>query len=204
MNNPHPHFEMNTLDEKKKKNMKVRVIVGVILALTGFPSVFLGGWPFFVFISFFLGFAIFEAINAPRKKYHWVVWAFTYFITVSYVYWGLVKSNIQAYLASPETYAFSLENHFVEPGISWYAIIASLGVYFLIGLFHKDFTIHDVAYLFAMSIFVGMGFQCMLFLRYHPIAIAGGYADDNLFRFMTSSFLFLYVVVATFGNDMMA
>ena len=200
MSNPH----INQLDEKKKKSMKSRVIVGIILAVTGIPAVFLGGWPFFVFISFFLGFAIFEAINTPRKKYHWVVWVFTYFITVSYVYWGMVKSNIQAYLASPETYAFSLENHFTEPGISWYAIISSLGVYFLIGLFHKDFTIQDVAFLFVMSIFVGMGFQCMLFLRFHPLAMFGAGAGDNFFRFFSSSFLFLYVVIATFGNDTMA
>lgn len=205
MSDAHPHFEMNKLDEKKKKSMKSRVIVGVILAVTGFPSIFLGGWFFFVFISFFLGFAVFEAINAPRKKYHWVVWAFTFFITVSYVYWGMVKSNIQAYLASPDTYMFSIENHFVEPGISWYAIIASLGVYFLFGLIFKDFTIQDVTYLFAMSIFVGMGFQCILFLRYHPIAMAGIMAnDDYLFRFLTSAFLFIYVVLATFGNDTMA
>ena len=180
MSDAHPHFEMNKLDEKKKKSMKSRVIVGVILAVTGFPSIFLGGWFFFVFISFFLGFAVFEAINAPRKKYHWIVWAFTYFITVSYVYWGMVKSNIQAYLASPDTYMFSIENHFVEPGISWYAIIASLGVYFLFGLIFKDFTIQDVTYLFAMSIFVGMGFQCILFLRYHPIAMVGIMANDDL------------------------
>ena len=204
MSSSHRPFEVNQLDEKKKKSMKSRVIVGVILAVTGLPAVFLGGWFFFVFISFFLGFAIFEAINTPRKKYHWTVWAFTYVITVSYVYWGLIKSNIQAYLASPETYAFSLENHFVEPGISWYAIIASLGVYFLIGLFHKDFTIHDITFLFAMSIFVGMGFQCMLFMRFHPLALANYADNDYVYRFVISAFLFLYVVIATFGNDTMA
>lgn len=196
---------INTLDEKKKKSMVSRVIVGVILAVTGFPAVFLGGWFFFVFISFFLGFAIYEAINAPRKKYHWFVWVFTYIITISYVYWGMVKSNIQAYNASPSNYTFSLENHFTEPGISWYAIVASIGVYFLIGIFHKDFNIHDLAYLTVMSIFVGMGFQCILFLRFHPIAVASAAeAGDNLFRLVTSSFLFLYVVLATFGNDTMA
>lgn len=203
-NESHPHFEVNHLDEKKKKSMKSRIIVGVILAFTGFPSLFLGGWLYFVFISFFMVFAVYEILNAPQKKYHWGVWVFTFFITIAYVYWGLVKSNIQAYLASPSTYSFALENHFIEPGISWYAIIGALGAYFLFGLLFKDFTIHDITYLFAMSIFVGMGFQCMFFLRYHPLAITVFANDDYLFRFMTSAFLFVYVVIATFGNDTMA
>ncbi len=196
--------KVNTLDENKKRSMKNRILVGVILACTGLPAVFFGGWPFFIFISIFLGFAIYEFTAAPRKKYGWYVWVFTYLITISYVYWAFVKSNIQSYNDNPAAYTFSLESHFMEPGISWYAIIASLGVYFIFGLIHKDFDIRDVTYLFAMSILVGLGFQCMMFLRYHPVAIHLEGVNDHLFMWVSSALLFIYVLAATFGNDMMA
>ena len=207
MNKP-PHLEVNTLDEGKKKSMKSRVIVGIILALTGLPSLFLGWWVFFVFISIFLCVAIYEIITVRRKKYHWVVWVFTYIITISYVYWAFVRANLSGYLANPETFQFSLETYFMEPGISWVATFLALGGYFVIGLFHKDFDIVDIIFLWAMSLLVGLGFQCMMFLRYHTIAYATSkgydFATDGLFRFLTSSFLFLFVLIATFGNDIMA
>ncbi len=196
--------KVNQLDEKKKKSMKSRIIVGLILALVGFPCMIVGSWFYLAFITFFFIFAIYEFVHASQKKYHWFVWVFTFFICISYYLWAFVKSNLSAYLADPASFQFSLEEHFVEPGISWVAMISALGVYFIIGLFHKDFDIFDIAYLFAMSVLVSVGFQCMLFLRYHPLAVAGAPVNDNLFRWVTSSFLFFFVLCGTFGNDIMA
>ena len=204
---PHHHFEVNSLDEGKKKSMKSRIIVGIILALVGFPAMFFGGWVFFVFISFFLGFAIYEFIHAKQKKYPWYVWVFTYILTISYVYWAFLKSNWIAHRAAEEAglqYVFSLESHFDEPVISWYTVIGSLGVYLVFSIANKDFDVSDVFYLFAMSILIGLGFQCLLFLRYHPFATAPGLVDDRFFQWMSSSFLFIFVLMATFGNDIMA
>ena len=200
----HHHIEVNALDEKKKKSMKSRIIVGLILAITGLPAMFFGGWFFFAFITFFLVFAIYEFLTAPRKKYPWYVWVFTYILAISYVYWAFVKSNLVAYRADPASYVFSLETHFDEPAISWYAVIGSLGVYLAFSICHEDFTVFDVFYLFSMSILVGLGFQCLMFLRYHTLQAMPALVDDRLFQWMTSSFLFLFVLIATFGNDIMA
>ena len=201
---PMPHIEINELDEKKKKSMISRIIVGVVLALTGIPSVIFGGWVFFVFISFFFGFAIYEFIRVTNKKYKWYVWVFTYIITISYVYWAFVKSNINAYNESPSTYVFSLENHFQEPGISWYAMALALGVYFVFSLADPNFDIRDVVFLFAMSFLVGLGFQCILFCRYHPVAMQPGLVGDHFFDWVSSAYLFFFVLIGAFGNDMMA
>ena len=195
---------VNQLDDKKKKSMKSRIIVGVILAVTGLPATFFGGWVYFAFISFFLAFAIYELIHAPRKKYPWFVWVFTYILTLSYVYWAFVKSNIAAYKLDPENYVFSLETHFDEPSVSWYTVIGSLGAYFIFSLIDKDFDLFDVFYLFAMSFLVGIGFQCIMFLRYHPLQSTPWLADDNMFKFLGSTALFFFVLIATFGNDIMA
>ncbi len=195
-------FEPIKLDEGKKKSLKSRVIFGALIAAIGIPAMLFGGWFFFGVIMFFFLFAIYEFIHLPGKKYNWVVWAFTYLITISYVVWVYVKANVQAYNTDPSNFVFTLESKFVEPGLSWYAIISALGFYCTVALFSKTFNFHDVIYLFTMSILVGFGFQSMLFMRYHPFA---GVTDpDNFFRWVSSCFLFLFVVVAAFGNDMMA
>lgn len=200
---PHHHgIEVLPFDEKKKKSLVSRVIVAIVLAVTGLPSLAFGGWVFFAFISFFLLVAIYEFIHARGKKYNWFVWVFTYFITLSYVYWAFAKSNLSA--SQEPGYVFSLEAGFREPMISWYAIIGSLGVYFALSIFDENFDLFDVVYLFAMGILVGLGFQCLLFLRYYPLAIAGFNQDDFFFRFFSSTYLFLFVMISAFGNDIMA
>ena len=190
------------LDEKKKKSLKSRIFFGALLAVVGIPAMMFGGWFFFAVIMVFLLFAIYEFLKLPGKKYHWVIWAFTYVITISYVLWVYLKANVQAYQADPEHFILLLESKFVEPGLSWYAIIVSLGFYLAVALFSKTFNFHDVIYLFTMSILVGFGFQAILFLRYHPFA--GVVDPDNFFRWVSSTFLFAFVVIATFGNDTMA
>ncbi len=201
-NNLQEEFEPIKLDEKKKKSLRSRVIFGILIAAIGLPALFVGSWFFFGVVFFFFIFAIYEFIHLPGKKYHWIIWVFTYILTISYVVWVYFKANMQAYNADPEHFTLVLESEFVEPGLSWYAIIVSLGFYCTVALFSKTFNFHDVIYLFTMSILVGFGFQSILFIRYHPFA---GIANpDNFFRFMSSSFLLLFVVLATFGNDMMA
>ena len=194
------------LDEKKKKSMVTRIIVSFVLAAVGLPALFFGGWLYFAFITFFFVVAIHEFIRATGKKYPWYVYVITYVFTISFCYWTFIKNNLVAYRADPSGYAFSLEFGFSEPGVSWYAIILLLGIYFVIGIFNREFKIDDISYLFMMSILVGLGFQCFLFLRYCPFsANLGGPANpDNVFRWVSSAMLFLFVTVATFGNDIMA
>lgn len=213
MNNEEPQLQprrhhVNELDEGKKKSMKSRIIVGVILAVVAIPAVFLGGWFYFALISFFFFFATYEFIHAPRKKYPWYIWVVTYIVTTSYLYWAFAKSNISAYKADPQNFVFSLEDHFDEPSVSWYTLIGSLGIYFIVSILNKDFDFFDVCYLFAMSFLVGLGFQCLLFMRYHPIQQGlihyGDFANGNGYRFLASSTLLFFVVICAFGNDIMA
>lgn len=190
------------LDEKKKKSLASRIFFGALIAIVGIPALMFGGWFFFGLIMAFFLFAIYEFIHLPGKKYHWVIWAFTYIITISYVLWVYVKANVQAYQANPEGFVLVLESEFVEPGLSWYAIILSLGFYITAALVSKTFNFQDAIFLFTMSILVGFGFQSILFLRYHPFY---GVTDpDNFFRWVSSAFLLAFVIVATFGNDTMA
>ncbi len=213
MSNEHTHGPaINTLDEKKKKSMTNRIVVGVILAVTCIPALVVGSWFWFAVVSVFFLFAVYEILSCRGKKYHWFIWGFTFLITIVYMYWFLVKNNISEYLflkdaGIPEQWSWELERWYAEPALSIYAAISALGVYFVISLVDKDFDFFDVLYFFAMTILVGLGFQCMLFLRYHPFNVSYGVPGANppdLFKYWHSAILFIFVVIATFGNDTMA
>lgn len=211
MENEHAGI-VNALDEKKKKSMRNRILVGVILAATCIPALIVGSWFWFAIITFFYVFAVYEIMHIRGKKYHWTVWVFTYFITGIYLYWFLVKNNLTEYLNLKEAgrlleWSFQLEQWYNEPALSIYAAISSLGIYIFMSLINKDFDFDDVCLFFTMTILVGMGFQCMLYLRFHPFYVSYGLPGieiPNVFRFWHSAVLFIFVIIATFGSDTMA
>ena len=213
MEKHHKPIELNALDAKKKKSMTSRILVGVVLAAVALPALFVGSWFWFALMSFFLGFATYEIIHARNKKYHWFIWAFTYFIVIVYVYWFLFKSNMTEYIKLKDIgqagkWTFELERWYDEPVLSIYAALSAMGVYFVVALIDKDFDFFDVCYFFLMTILVGMGFQCMMYLRFHPFNVFYGSAFDQspdaLFRFWSSTVLLIFVVLCAFGNDTMA
>ena len=204
-------IEMNQLDQKKKSSLTSRILVGVALAVIAIPALVVGSWYWFAMISAFFGFAVYEIVHAKGKPYPWYVWVATYIFCIIYMYWFLVKDNLSQYLALNDiglgsTWQFQLEGNYSEPSLSIYAIITSLGVYLLFSLINKDFDFGDVCYFMVMTIMVSFGFQCLLFLRYHPFVEWAGLTDTSapIFRFWQSAIIIIFVVIGAFGNDMSA
>ena len=200
---------VNQLDEKKKASMTSRIIVGAVLAVTCIPALVVGSWFWFAIISFFFLVAVYEICRAKQKKYPWYVWAITYVVCIIYMYWFLVKDNVSNYLAAQSAgtaWSFTLEQGYSEPNLSIYAIIVALGVYLFVSLINKDFDFLDVCYFVTMTILVSYGFQCLLFLRYHPFVSWNGLTDTTAptFRFFQSAIVVIFIVIAAFGNDTMA
>lgn len=214
---PNHRIEVNKLDEKKKKSLANRLIVAAILMVVAIPCVIIGGWAWFAFITFFLGIAVYEIMKAPQKKYRWYIWIATYLFVSLYVYWFLVKFNVQSYIVHlrkiadglESTWSFQLEGNFQYLAVSTYTLAAAFASYALCAVLHDEFTWHDVAYFFTMTFVVGMGFQALLFTRYYPYAITpawAGIADTSspTFRYWGSITFFIYVVATTFLNDTFA
>lgn len=211
-------FQINKPGEGYKASLRSRVIVAILLIVILAPAIFVGSWYFFGIMAIFLAVAIFEICKAPGKKYGWWVWAFTYLVTFLYVYWFVLKANIGAYLEDPEHYVFSLEEYFGGLSISIIGIAVTLGGYFTIALFDKNFDFGDVAYFFLMTFMVGIGFQSLFFLRYYPFYLAGknptylwyeglggrALTDNTNFRFLLSSALFFLMASGTIFNDTFA
>ena len=203
---------INHLDEKKKKSMMSRILVAVVLGVTCIPALIVGSWFWFAIITFFLVFAVYEILHCRGKKFPWYVWAFTYFIVMVYVYWFLVKNNLSEYLALKSAgkagdWTWELERWYAEPTLSIYAIITAMGVYLLFSLINKDFDFGDVCYFLFMTIMVGFGFQCLLYVRYHPFYVWYGTPGQNptaVFKYWHSLIPMTFVILTAFGNDVMA
>lgn len=206
-------FVPNELSEQTKASLKSRIIVAIILILFLTPCIFLGSWTFFVALAVFLALAIYEILKAPKKKYRWWVWVFTYLITFGYVYWFVIKANFAAYLRDGSSFVFSLEKYYYSLNISTTAVAASLFVYLIIAILDKDFDFSDVAYLFTTTLLIGLGFQSFFFLRYYPFFafehFLGGangwqFVDYPNFKYAWSCALLLFVILSATSNDTMA
>lgn len=209
-----PHIEVNKLDEKKKKSMLNRILVGLGLIVVAVPASVLGGWLWFAFITFFLAWAVYEILKAPQKKYRWYIWVATYAIVFSYVYWFLIKFNGIAYAEYKDrlqidptaTFTFQLESYFRYLDISVYGMAVAFAVYCLGAILHEDFVWSDVLYFFTMTFFLGLGFQALLFIRYYPFSLPWEGIDKTAgaFRFGGSVVFLFYVVLTTYLNDIFA
>ena len=214
-----PHIEVNQIDEKKKSSMANRIIVAAIMLAIFVPAIVLGGWFYFAAIMVFLIGAIYEVIHTSRKKYPWYVYAFTYGVVLSYVYWVFIKDNVSSYILAKElgrldSWSISLEYHFDTLYVSVFAIGIALGGYFFFSIFNKDFDIGDVGYFFTMTMLVGLGFQALLFVRYYPFAYGADSTpafpwvdvdkDSAVFKYWHSWVFFAFVLITLLLNDAFA
>lgn len=219
MNRKKIDIEVNTPPEGFKASLRSRIIVGLVLAAIFLPAFVFGGWIcFFVYMAA-LALMLIEVCLAPQKKYGWWVWVLTFIIAFSYVYWFILKANLQQYINDKENYVFSLENYYSSLDVSIFAIGASLLGYFTIALFDKNFTFKDVMYFFLMTILVGLGVQGFYFVRYYPfnsfeytsyssLSIAGVTGADavntSTFALWVSAELEIYVLLGVISNDIFA
>lgn len=167
----HPHLEVNEISDKAKASMKTRVIVAFVAAVLVIPALILGGWVLFAIAAIAIALAVYEMIHAAGKKYPWYVWAFTYILVFSYVYWFVLKGNFLEWQKCQDVnkeFHFSLENYYSGISVSPISIGVGLGFYCLATVTNEEFGIDDVAYFIFFTLLLGFGFQCFLLLRYYP------------------------------------
>ncbi|MCQ2742939.1 MAG: phosphatidate cytidylyltransferase, partial [Bacilli bacterium] len=189
-------------------------IVALIMAVVCVPCIFLGGWFWFALCAVALGIGIYEMIKAPQRKYSWYIWAITYFLVLSFFIWFVVKSNAIQYEAmkaagTENQFKFSLEQYCTQLNVSVVTLGIAICLFLLLAIIHKEFDLHDVCYLFAMSFLVGLGFQSLLIIRYFPTALAyqlgeTSLIESNAFKFWQSAELLIFFVIAVMMNDVFA
>jgi phosphatidate cytidylyltransferase len=219
MNNQ-PNGLINDIGPEYKASLRSRLIVGAILVGLLAPAIILGSWPFLAAVVCFLAIAVLEVIMAPHKHFGWWVYAVTYAIVYSYVFWFIIKDNAGVFLSSHET--FSLEVNYSQLDVSVIGIAIALFLYFLIGIFDSNFSFGDMAYFFTFTLILGLGFQSFFFLRYHPFFLVSSphspynsfiwvdglsgsaLTSDGLFKYLVSAELLLYTAFGATMNDTFA
>lgn len=214
-----------TLDkkEKHKRDNKNRWLVALIMIIVCVPAIVFGGYVFAIACAIIEMFCVFEIIRVPGKKYPWYVYVVMYIAVLAFTFWFVLKSNLGA-LADVNydfsQFHFSLEEYFNEPFISTIALVITLIAYAFIAIVSSEFSWHDVIYFFSMSLVLGLGFQCLLFMRYFPFHAYAAYVAENptyaiginnglgdgiieshWFRFLISTELLVFVAVGTMLND---
>lgn len=157
-------FRPNKLSKDMKKSMFIRILTAIIALMVIIPIVVFGEWPFFGFIIFLAGLGGFELVRCAKRKYNPMLYIVTILLIIFLAVFPIVKNIF--FLEENETwYLFS---NFDSIYIS--AFILSLGaiLIFCMPLIDKNFEVRDACFIFGFGILIGMGAQCILFLRFYP------------------------------------
>ena len=206
-NNLKNELRPNQLDEKQKKSLGNRLLYGFILVGTAIPAYVLGGWFFFAYSILFLFIAIYEVTKVPFQKFPVVLFIINIIIVCSLVFWPTLKflllpTKSAEALNINSVFPFVNDGFYSEVWLSPIAIAFALGVYFTISVFKKDFSIMNVCYFFTMALLLGIGFQCILGVRYLPFRAfnlldgSNEYIQTSFFKYFHSVF---FVAIAIGG-----
>ena len=211
----------NELSSSTKKSLVTRIITAFFLVILFVPAIILGGWFFFFFILFIALLSSIEIVKASNLK--GLLRVLIYFVTIAFtlgiIYYTMFQSN------KSNTSLSTLGNEFKEPlvflpevfhdiKLSIMLITLMLSVYFLISFATEPFHIAYVFYFVTMILVLAIGIQSFLFLRYSPfyyfeqslkaegVTYYQGVIYKNNFKYLQSTFLFVYVVLGVIFNDM--
>lgn len=195
-------IKTNEVTKEAKDTLKKRTIVGLIMLAVLIPCLVVGGWAYLSLVVLVIGAATYEIATAPSRKLSWFVWAVTFVVMYSLIFWVMFKVNIEDHFAH-----FDVNTSFNQLWLSPIALAVMIALYlFVVIIKNKDFNLVDACYLIAMTLLLALGFQAILSVRYLPFdeqqfgAIAG-YTSTNAFKYGQSMFLTIYLLIAIFFND---
>jgi len=208
----------NELSSSAKKSLVARIITSIFLVLIFVPAIVLGGWYFFFFSVVLALLGSIEIVRASNLR--GLLRVLIYFITIAFtlgiIYYTMFQSNIVNIKALGSD-AFNepdfLPSTFHDIKLSIMLITLMLCVYFLISFATEPFHIAYVFYFATMILVLAIGIQSFLFLRYSPfyyfdemLKAQGQYSPSiiysNNFKYVQSTFLFIYVILGVIFNDM--
>ena len=208
----------NELSSSTKKSLVARIITAIFLVLIFVPAIILGGWWFFGFSVILALLSAIEIVKASNLR--GLLRVLIYFITIAFtlgiIYYTMFQSNINEIKALGSA-AFKepdfLPSSFHDIRLSIMLITLMLCVYFLISFATEPFNIAYVFYFATMILVICIGIQSFLFLRYSPfyyfdemLKSEGKYSPSliysNNFKYIQSTFLFIYVILGVIFNDM--
>ena len=192
---------INTLSTKAKTSMLTRIVAAAVALAIVVPLLFLGDWFYFSLITFAMAIACWEILGCAHKR-TWVIFVIYFLIVACIAYWPLFKGLIvdKGVLTNNKP-----DSYFVSIYLSVLVVAICVFIMFFFTVIYKDFTVNDAAFLIAMAVLIGLGFQCLFYLRYYPIS-AFGIEITESFKFTVDntikpSLLLCFVALSTFVTD---
>ncbi|MCQ2796632.1 MAG: phosphatidate cytidylyltransferase [Bacilli bacterium] len=195
-------IKTNEITIEAKATLKKRTIFALIMLAIFIPCLVLGGWFYLALIILIIGASTYEIATAPSHKLSWFVWAVTFIVMYSLIFWIMLKTNFQ-----DNWQHFDINTSFTEINLSPIALAVMIGLYlFVVIVKNKEFRLVDACYLIAMTLLLALGFQAALAVRYLPFErflkdCGENYINQASFKYGQSMFLMIYLLIAIFFND---
>ena len=194
------HHGANKLSGSMKKSMATRIASAVVGLLILIPCLFIGDWLYLGAMVFFLAIACWEILGCSRKRTIGIF--ITYFLFILLIaLWPMFKSLAEG------TIAFNgrIDAYFSKIYITIIVFAVLTFFLFFLTVIYKDFTVHDATFLITMGVLIGLGFQCLLYLRFLPMTAFAiqttGAFDLSAEAVVRPSILIVFVIFATFMTD---
>lgn len=187
----------NTLSEKTKHSLKIRLIAGLIATAIIIPPIFLGDWIFFAFICAIVFMSFFELVDCGKRQYS--LWLYIVTILIGYVlvFWPIFRDLLTGELDSGSWHVY---RHFETLYLSILVSFAGAVLLFLMVIVDKNFTVRDACFFFTFSIIIALGIQSLCYVRFIP-SIGKSSSDFNVLEGFRSCPFFIYVILGTFFTD---
>ena len=186
---------VNNVSEKTKASLKTRIITAAVLAIVAVPGIIFGSWTCFLVILLIGIGSVFEFTKAPGKKYPIVVYIIALLGFLSFGFWVFARD-----VTSIDISSFINNIQMTDIYISTLGIVVYICALFLVHLASEKVDVKDIAYLFMMTVFVALGLQSTLFLRYCPTVLYNNViapGSDFKYNFFLLEALLIYYVIGT-------
>lgn len=200
-NKAHASHELhhNELSGSAKKSMATRAISAVVLVALVVPSIFLGDWIYFGLMSFALASACYEILGCAGKRTIPIYIIYLLFVALI-AYWPMFYGII----TQSATFA-RVDVYFTSIRLPITIVIIGFFLLFWLTVIYKDFSVLDASFLITMAILIGLGFQCLFYLRFLPITqmnpIPTKPFEYTMGSTIKSSLLLIFVFISTIMTD---
>lgn len=198
MKNNNIDLKPNEISEGTKKSLKVRVISALVALVIALPSIFIGDWLFYAFVTFISIVAFWEIVHCGKGSYSFWLYFVTILLGVVMVNWPLFQGLINNVASNGHIF-----DYYNSLNLSLVPLFIGVCLLFLVVILHENFTVRDGCYIIAIVVVVSLGLQSALFLRCFPSYINANPRTgwfNGYDHFLSCTFI-IYGIIGTFMTD---
>ncbi len=193
-------LKLNEINEAQRISLRTRIITAIIGLVIVLPCIFIGEWAILILVLVAGILGGWELVHCAKKHYNILLYIATILIVLLLATYPIYRNLIFVNSDYNGTFYSVFSNIYC----SIFLILIAAIIFFSLVLLDKNFEVRDAAYLFSFAIIVGLGLQCILFLRYYPLFenyIINGNSTNITYDYAESASLLLLIVGATCMND---